>query len=198
MKHLFDVVVGVAVLTLCYPNFLIAASAEDVEKTIYEQSYEEIKEQFDNVQGKTDYLADNLNKFQEAIEAWRNATTKEAQKRGVDGIDDLLEGLNEDAIKKLLETGLGEDAVKQLEEIENQFGIKLSDKVNLWELLRSDPQKVFDYMYNLSALERTLRKQNVSLLCSALPHIHFSRPRYFLICLASASSISVCRGTGCF
>ena len=161
MKNLLKIVVGVAFLTLCCSGFLLAASTEKIEETIYEQSYKNIKEQFDNVQSKTDYLAENLDKFQKAIETWRNATTRDAQKKGVKDIDDLLDNLNEDAIKKLMETGLGEDAVKQLEEIERQFGIKFSDKVNLWELLRRDPRKAFDYMYNLSAFERTLRKQKV-------------------------------------
>ena len=100
-------------------------------------------------------------KFQEAIDTWRRATTREAQKKGIAGIDDLLDNLNEDAIKKLIETGLGESAVKQLEEIEKTLGIKLSDHLNLWSLFKKDPRKAFDYMYNLSASERYFRKSGV-------------------------------------
>ena len=156
--------IGVIVLILFNLFYAVCAGAESNEKTekaIYEQSYKEVKEVFDNVKGKTDYLAENLEKFQGAIETWRNATTREAQKRGVGEVDDLLDNLNEDALKKLLETGLGEEAIKQLEEIEKTFGIKLSDQVNLWQLFRTDPRKAFDYMYNLSAFERTLRKDKV-------------------------------------
>ncbi len=146
---------------LCITENFATASTENIEKAIYEQSYEQIKEKFDYVKSKTEYLSENLSKFQKAIETWRNATTREAQRRGIKDIDELLDNLNEDAIKKLIETGLGEEAVKQLEEIEKSFGIKLSDKVNLWELLRIDPRKAFDYMYNLSAFERTLRKEKI-------------------------------------
>lgn len=149
------------VLIFLFPALGTSATQEKVDKAIYEKSYEDVKTRFDDMKSKVDYVADNMTKFQEAMDTWRRATTREAQKKGIAGIDDLLDNLNEDAIKKLIETGLGESAVKQLEEIEKTLGIKLSDHLNLWSLFKKDPRKAFDYMYNLSASERYFRKSGV-------------------------------------
>lgn len=150
-----------AILLILLPASSASAATEEVEKTLYEQSYTEVKESFDDLKSKVDDVAERLDKFQEAMDTWRRATTREAQKRGIDGIDELLDNLNEDALKKLIETGLGEEAVKRLEEIEEALGIQLSDHVNLLELFHRDPRKAFDYMYNLSASERYFRKNGL-------------------------------------
>ncbi len=154
------VLIGFAA-SLCLAEALADDPSAKREKAIYEQAHGEIKDTFDALKSKVDYVGERLGKFQQAITTWRTATTREAQQRGIEGFDGLLDDLNEDAIKKLIETGLGEAAVKQLEQIEEQLGFKLSDQVNLWALFKSDPRKAFDYMYDVSALERQLRQQGV-------------------------------------
>lgn len=138
--------------------FPVAASASaDIEKRIYEQSYGEVKAAFDEVKSRVDYAATQMERFQQAIDGWRRATTREAQDKNIQGVEDLLQDLNQDAIDKLLALGLGEEGFKALSQFQDTLGFRISDQVDLLSWFRSNRSEAFGHMYRLSELERTYR-----------------------------------------
>lgn len=154
-----------------FPSLSLAAEKKDpeeTEKTIYGQAFKETKGYFDSAKEKFDAVEGALSDFKDAVETWRNATTKEAQEEGIEGIDNLMNGLNENALNALIEKMFGEGAVKKLDELEKVTGLKLSDKINLWEMYKGSREQkekqlknAFGYMYDLSSIERHLREKGV-------------------------------------
>ncbi|WP_412852113.1 hypothetical protein [Ectothiorhodospira shaposhnikovii] len=135
----------------------MATASNDIEKRIYEQSYQDVKATFDEVKSRVDYVATQMERFQQAIDGWRRATTREAQDKNIQGVEDLLQDLNQDAIDKLLALGLGEEGFKALSQFQDTLGFRISDQVDLLSWFRSNRAEAFGHMYQLSELERTYR-----------------------------------------
>ncbi|TVQ73659.1 MAG: tetratricopeptide repeat protein [Chromatiaceae bacterium] len=143
---------------LCLPT--LATASNDIEKRIYEQSYQDVKATFDDVKYRVDYVATQMERFQQAIDGWRRATTREAQDNNIQGVEDLLQDLNQDAIDKLLALGLGEEGFKALSQFQDTLGFRISDQVDLLSWFRGNRSEAFGHMYRLSELERTYRSSD--------------------------------------
>jgi hypothetical protein len=155
----------IPVITLCFIVSIFLSlnsslASGKTEDAIYEQAYDEMKNKWESVKGPVDSTIESIEKFEEAINQWRRATTKAAQEKGIEGIDELFDNFNQSAIDKLFSLGVGEDAVKALRDAEKAVGIKLID-INLLDYAGLDSRQLKDYMYDLNALERKLRKDGV-------------------------------------
>lgn len=147
--------------TVLFTMLEAKVDTHEMELKVCQESHEELKKQFKKTKETVDYTIEKFRKFNHSVKGWREATTKRTQKENIKAIDGLLDDTNEEVIKAALRKVLGEDIVKNIEEAEKLFGVKLSDRINLWNVFAKDPRKAYDYMYNLSSIDRKLREKGV-------------------------------------
>ncbi|NQV23554.1 MAG: PDZ domain-containing protein [Rhodopirellula sp.] len=174
-------VLSVLVLLATCGSTLLAEETQEEknEQKIYQQAHAELKEKFTAAKENFTTVHEKFEKFREAMGNWRKSVTQRNQKKSIDEINKLLDGVNDAGFKTALEQFLGQDAIKSLEELEERFDFKLSDKVNLLDAVGADPRKQWDWMYNLSAFDRKLKNDGIydrlnsvkDLFDKASPHI---------------------------
>ncbi|MBU1193427.1 MAG: PKD domain-containing protein [Proteobacteria bacterium] len=142
-------------------NIANAANPEDVELKICRDAHTDLKTKFQKTKEAVDYTVDKFKRFNSAAKGWRTSVTRRNQDQNIKGISDVMDSVNEDALKAALAKVLGDELVGYIEEAEKLFGLKLADRINLWQIFARDPRKAYDYMYDLSAIDRKLRDSGV-------------------------------------
>jgi hypothetical protein len=153
--------VGLFVWGILAHGIARAADSNNVELKICKNAHSDLKAKFEKTKETVDYTIDKFRRFNSAAKGWRTSVTRKNQDQNIKGISAVMDSVNEDALKAALRKVLGEEMVGYIEEAEKLFGLKLADRINLWQIFAKDPRKAYDYMYDLSAIDRKLRDSGV-------------------------------------
>ncbi len=136
------------------------------EEKVYLQAHKEIKEKFTAAEEKVTAVVKQLGILQQHVTNWRNATRQSTAKGAQNAISDMgiefAEGLRDDAIKKLFGDDYGSKLINMMQSLEKATGRKFGvpSREEMEKLLETavGREQLYGYMYNISAIERTLRK----------------------------------------
>ncbi|WP_319496881.1 hypothetical protein [uncultured Cohaesibacter sp.] len=136
------------------------------EEKVYLQAHKEIKEKFTAAEEKVTAVVKELGILQQHVTNWRNATRRSTAQGAQNAISDMgiefAEGLRDDAIKKLFGDDYGPKLINMMQSLEKATGRKLGvpSRAQMEKLLETavGREQLYGYMYNISAIERTLRK----------------------------------------